>query len=128
MASFEEIEVVDPWKVYRPTESAKADARAWWRYAIFAELYRVRCFQRAEKWREAGNKNMNILSHIRVLIASHGSVEDVDLSSVSDSYLNDTAEELKYLQTVVGDLSRENMTLRRMIKSLPQAIIFKPET
>jgi hypothetical protein len=118
MAAFGESDTLEPWKLYRPVESAKTNPKAWWRYSILAERHKVRAFQRAELWRLAGNKGMNLLSHLRVLLAGNGSEDGVDLSGLSDTYLNDTAGKLKALETVVDDLNRENMTLRKLLKSL----------
>jgi hypothetical protein len=118
MAAFGGSDTLEPWKLYRPVESAKANPKAWWRYSILAERHKVRAFQRAELWRLAGNKGMNLLSHLRVLLAGNGSENGVDLSGLSDTYLSDTTGKLKALEIVVGDLNRENMTLRKLLKSL----------
>lgn len=118
MAQFEEKYPIDAFKVYRPSVSAKVNAKAWWRYAILAEVYKVRCLQREEMWRVAGNNGMNILSHIRLIIAEKGNMDNMDQEVVNENYVADTMRKLKSLEHVVSDLDRENMALRKMIKTL----------
>lgn len=118
MAQFEQKYPVDAYKVYRPNESAKVNAKAWWRYAILAEVYKVRCLQREEMWHIAGNKGMSILSHLRFIIAQKGNMDNIDQEDVNENYVADTMRKLKSLEHVVSDLDRENMALRKMIKTL----------
>ncbi len=110
MSSFADRCLVDGIKVYRPAK--RNDAKGWWRYAILAVRYEVRCNQREELWREVGIKNMDILTHIRSL------VEKQSLLAEPDNHRGQTAKNLNDLEMVVDDLHRENMALRKMIKSL----------
>lgn len=109
MALFEDRSLIGAIKVYRPTRSN--DAKAWWRYAILAVRYQVRCTHREEIWREAGITNMNILADIRSMM------EKQDFF-VGENCDRETAHSLHSLEMVVDDLHRENMALRKMIKSL----------
>jgi hypothetical protein len=119
MAAFEVADLPAPWKVYKPAVSAHVNPRAWWRYSILTELYKVRCLQKEDAWRVAGDKNMHLLSHIRVIIANNGgSVDGLDLSEASENYLTDTTIKLRSLEAAVDILNRENMTLRKMVKDL----------
>lgn len=115
MASFEKLSLVDPIRVFRPRAH---DAKAWWRYAILAERYKVRCAQREDLWLKAGLSNMNILAHIRSLIKKHGSFDGVNLENVDENFKEDSMKNLHPLEMVVDDLNRENMALRKMIKTL----------
>jgi len=117
MASFEERSLLDPIRVFRPKAH---DAKAWWRYAILAERYKVRCAQREELWFKAGASNMNILAHIRSLIKKHGSFDGVNLDDANGDFVEeeDSTKKLHPLELVVDDLNRENMALRKMIKTL----------
>lgn len=110
MSSFEDRCLVDGIKVYRPI--LRNDAKGWWRYAILAVRYEVRCSQREELWREAGIKSMDILAHIRTLVEKQGFLVDPENKS------GQTTKNLHDLEMVVDDLHRENMALRKMIKSL----------
>lgn len=118
MAQFEEKYPIDAFRVYRPTVSTKENAKAWWRYAILAEVYKVRCKQREELWRVAGNKGLNILSHIRFIIAEKGNMDNMDDEEVNENYVTETVRKLKNLQNTVSDLNRDNMVLRKMLKTL----------
>jgi hypothetical protein len=93
--------------------------RAWWRYSILTEIYKVRCLQKEDAWRVAGDKNMHLLSHIRVIIANNGgNVDGLDLSEASENYLTETTSKLRALEAALEILNRENMTLRKMVKDL----------
>ena len=118
MASFAPVDPVEVIKAYRPNVSALDNPRAWWRYSILAEAYKVRCQQREEKWRIAGNKSMNILAHIRLLISANGNSLDIDFSEVDEDFMNTTASRVVALETVVDQLNRDNMMLRKMLKAL----------
>lgn len=132
MASFEDRSLVDAIRVYRPTIK---NGKAWWRYAILAERYKVRCTQRKELWQQAGMKNMDILADIRSLIQKYGldgakldggATSDKILDGINEDSANlnsenfqaDTGKRLDELSSVVGDLNRENMALRKMLKTL----------
>ncbi|KAJ1423901.1 hypothetical protein B484DRAFT_480643 [Ochromonadaceae sp. CCMP2298] len=114
MSGFGNGGTLELFKVYRPK---KFEAKAMWRYAIRVARYQVRCAQRQEQFREAGEKGNNLLAHARILV-QQGALDGAQLEDFNDDYVPYLARTLRSLQATVGDLSEENESLRRMLKSL----------